>query len=133
VSAEAVVEAALVARLTDDENVRAVVGEPVRLARAGEGGLAYPFLELGRHEARPADAQDAPASEHLIELAVLSRHDGGAAAREGAAAVRAAVEAGLAPASGRCVLALATGATTAVEAGGVWRSTVRLRVVFEPG
>lgn len=131
--AETVVETVLAACLAGNADVKAVAGNPVRVAVAGAGRPAYPFIELLRHEARPADAQDAPASEHIVEFAVVSRNDGGSAARAGAAAIRSALEAGLAPETGRCVLAAALSVTVAPAGGGLWRAVVRVRVVYEPG
>lgn len=130
--AETMVETALRQRLTSDAGVQGVAGLPVRLAGAGEGRPAYPFLELSRHEARRADSQDAPASEHLVDLAVVSRNDAGAGARAGAAAVRAALDGGLTPASGRCVLVAPLFVTVSPGASGTWRALVRIRIVFEP-
>lgn len=90
-SAEANVQAALMAALRTDAGVAAVFG--ARIYDDETEAPAFPFVRLERHECRPAGASLGEASEHIVSLAAASRDGGVREAREGLAALRAAVDA----------------------------------------
>jgi len=79
-----------------------------------------------------AGGVDAEASEHRVDLVVVSRDIGGAQAKEALAAVRAALTAaGLAMDGWRCVLLLPLFADATRQRVGLWHALLRMKAVVE--
>lgn len=130
--AESALEAALIALLSDDAGVRAVLGDPARVRRSGDSQPAYPYIELARHETVPADVSEVAASEHRLDLAILSRNDGGDGARAGLAAARTALaQTGLEMEDWRCVMVAPVFAQVMRSDNGMWRGLLRVRAIME--
>jgi hypothetical protein len=91
-SAEVAVQDALMAALRGDAGVQAIFGTSARIYDDETEAPAFPYAQLERHECRPAGASGGEASEHVITLAVLSRHGGLRAAKAALGALRAAFE-----------------------------------------
>lgn len=91
-SAEAEVQAALMAALRNDTGVQAVFGANARIYDDETEAPAFPYARLERHECRPAGASGGEAMEHVITVAVLSRHGGLREARAALAALRVAAD-----------------------------------------
>jgi hypothetical protein len=73
------------------------------------------------------------ATEHLVDLAVVSRDLGGKQARAAVAAVREALDdRELVMDDGHCVLLLAQFTDTMRTRPGLWRSLLRIRAIVEP-
>jgi hypothetical protein len=132
VSAEALLEAALLALFAADDGVKVVLGDPVRVIERDGPLPAYPYLEVARHLVQPAGSSGVEANEHRIDFVVTSRLDGGAAGRDGVAAMRKALDgAGLTTDGWRCVLLLPAFADTLNGGNGYWRSILRIRAIME--
>jgi hypothetical protein len=133
VSAEVQLEAALMAAIGADAGVREILGDPVRVEEAGSPRPKFPYLEVVRHEVRPAGSCGVEATEHLVDLAVVSRDLGGKQARAAVAAIREALEdVELVIDDGQCILLLAQFTDTMRTRPGLWRSLLRIRAVVEP-
>lgn len=131
--AENALESAMLAAIAADADVRAVLGDPVRVLEVGAPSPAYPYLEIGRHVSQPSGGVEAEASEHRIDLVIVSRDLGGGTAKSGLAAVRAALmEADLEMDGWRCVLLVPLFADAARQRVGLWRALLRLKAVVEP-
>lgn len=100
---------ALIAHLSGDGALRALLGEPARIWDQPPAEPAFPHLLIGRGESRPVRA-DGGGVEHRLTVSCVSRFPGLEEARAVAAAVRARLE------------------DAAVEAEGV--RTVNLAVTF---
>lgn len=75
-SADAALQAAILAHLAADAAVSSHLGDPPRLYDRAPGGAAFPYVSLGRAESRPVDGDDTRFSEHRLTLHVWSRkHD----------------------------------------------------------
>jgi len=132
VSAEIELEAALLAAIAADAGVRELLGDPVRIEEAGSPRPKFPYLEVVRHEVRPAGSVGVEASEHLVDLAVVSRDLGGKQARAAVAAIRDVLDdVELVMEDGHCVLLLAQFTDTMRTRPGLWRSLLRIRAVVE--
>ncbi len=96
---------ALIEHLSADAGVRAVLGDPPRLYDRAPGGVAFPFLTVGRGETAPVDA-DTGLLDHRLTLHVWGRRDDRDVVRDILGAVRTTLhEAELALAGPhRCVL-----------------------------
>jgi hypothetical protein len=90
-SAEAALEAAMLGVLAASEDVRAQLGDPLRVTRSGSPKPAYPYLEIVRHESEPWSGTLFDGSKHRIDVRVVSSDADGARAREAMAAVRIAL------------------------------------------
>lgn len=122
----------MLALLAGDAGVKAVLGDAVRVAEIGAPLPAYPYLEIGRHVSEPSGGVDAEASEHRIDLVVVSRGMGGEQAKEALAAVRAALTGGALEMDGwRCVLLVPLFADATRQRVGLWRALLRMKVVVE--
>jgi len=131
--AEAALEAAILSLLASDAGVRAALGDPLRVSEAGEGRPAYPYLEVGQHVSEPRDVAEIEASEHRIDLHIMSRTGGRQAAKGAVAAARAALRDGVLAMDGwRCVL-LAPAFTDLMwlRAGNIFRGHLRVRAIVE--
>ena len=93
---------------------------------------AYPYLEVARHLSEPARAAGVAASEHRVDLVVISRLDGGTDGVRAIAAIRAALGAAELEMEGwRCVLLVPAFADTLNRGRGIWRAILRMRAVVE--
>lgn len=117
-----------------DAEVKELLGDPVRIAELGSPLPAYPYLEIGRHTSEPSGGVDAEASEHRVDLVVVSRDAGGVIAKQALAAVRAALmSADLEMDGWRCVLLVPVFADATRQRIGLWRALLRVKVVVEAG
>ena len=91
-SAEAVIEAALMDLLRADTGVQAVFGTPARVFDAESDAPLFPYAQLERHEVTPAGAALVDGHEHRLTLAVFTREDRLKGAKAAVAALRLAVE-----------------------------------------
>jgi hypothetical protein len=126
-------EAAVLARLEADADVKALLGEPPRVFDAALARPAHPYLELARHELRPAGGAAAEADEHRLDIAIVSREGGRDELKAALDAVRAALR-GTPPAmtGWRCVLLLPLFADVTPARFGLWRALLRIKAVVEP-
>jgi len=93
---------------------------------------AYPYLEIARHLSEPSGGVDAEASEHRVDLVVVSRDLGGRQAKEALATVRAALMgAELAMEGWRCVLLVPLFSDATRQRIGLWRALLRMKAVVE--
>lgn len=132
IGAERALESAILAALAADAGVRALLGEPVRVAELGSPSPAYPYLEIGRHTSEPAGGVDVEASEHRLDIVMVSRDLGGGQAKEALAAVRAALTGVALEMEGwRCVLLVPVFADATRQRIGLWRALLRVKAVVE--
>lgn len=132
VSAEEALEAAILGVLAGDASVADVLGAPLRLRGDGPAP-AFPFLEVTRHQSADAGAAGAEASEHRIDLAVVSRDAGGRQVKTAIAAIRGALRAAELEMTGwRCVLLVPVFCDVVRSDHEIWRAVMRLKAVVEP-
>jgi hypothetical protein len=132
VSAEEALEAAIMAVLAGDAEVAELLGDPLRVMETGGPAPAFPYLEVARHESVDAGAAGLEASEHRIDLAVVSRDSGGKRVKAAMAAVRTALkDAELAMTGWRCVLVVPVFCDAARSGIEMWRAMMRLKAVVE--
>lgn len=80
----------------------------------------------------PAGASGVEASEHRVDLVVVSRDDGGEAGKAAVAAMRQALGAASFPMEGgRCVLLFPVFSDVLNAGRGRWRAVLRVRAVVE--
>ncbi len=121
-----------VKRLVAHAEVKALLGEPVRVGELGSPLPAYPYLEIARHTSEQAGGVDAEASEHRVDLVVVSRDAGGVQAKAALAAVRAALATAELEMDGwRCVLLLPLFSDGTRQRIGLWRALLRMKAVVE--
>lgn len=72
-SAETAFQDALLARLSADAGVQAVLGDPARIYDGAPNGAAYPYLTVGRGVSEVRDAADADLIEHRLTLHLWTR------------------------------------------------------------
>lgn len=120
--------------LTADSAVKASLGGAVRVSERGSPLPAYPYLEIARHVSEPSGGLDAEASEHRVDLLVVSRDAGGAQAKEALAAVRVALMGTELEMDGwRCVLLVPLFSDATRQKIGLWRALLRVKAVVEAG
>jgi hypothetical protein len=131
VSAEASVQAALMAALRADTTVAAIFEG--RIYDDESEAPAFPFVRVERHECRPVGAAGGEASENVVTLAVSSRHGGVREARGALAALREAVDGAVwALPQGRVVLAFVTYSDAMRQADKrAFRGLLRIRIISE--
>ncbi len=130
--AENALEGAIIAALRADVGVRELLGDPVRVAEADAPSPAYPFLEIGRHVSEPSGGVEAEASEHRVDIVVVSRDIGGRQAKQALAAVRAALTGAALEMEGwRCVLLVPLFADATRQRVGLWRALLRIKAAVE--
>lgn len=130
--AEQALEGAILALLGADSGVAELLGSPLRVVDVESAKPHYPYLEIARHQSVPAGATGVEASEHRIDLAVVSRLDGGAASVAAIAAARAALAGGELVMDGwRCVLLVPLFVDTLRENVSRWRTILRVKAVVE--
>ena len=89
-SHELALQKALIAHLTDDPGLRALLGAPPRIWDAPPGRPGFPHLLIGRSESRPVRAAGC-GIEHGMTLTVVSRFRGTEEAKAVLAALRVAL------------------------------------------
>jgi hypothetical protein len=77
--------------LAADAGVKAWLGDPARVFDEAPSDPIFPYLTFGRSESQPLDNDAAPAIEQILHLHVWSRYGGRREAKEGMAAIRAAL------------------------------------------
>lgn len=118
--------------IAGDVAVKAVLGDKVRVGELGSPLPAYPYLEIARHVSEPRGGVDAEASEHRVDLVVVSRDMGGVQAKEALAAVRAVLTSAELPMTGwRCVLLVPLFSDATRQRIGLWRALLRVKAVVE--
>lgn len=118
--------------IAGDVAVKALLGDRVRVGELGSPLPAYPYLEIARHVSEPRDGVDVEASEHRVDLVVVSRDMGGVQAKEALAAVRAALtSAELSMTGWRCVLLVPLFSDATRQRIGLWRALLRVKAVVE--
>jgi hypothetical protein len=132
IGAEQALEAALLARLAEDADVKAALGQAPRVFDAAEAKPLLPYLEIARHTWAPAGGAEAEASEHRVDIAILSRVGGRTEVRAALAAARAALASGLEMAGWRCVLLAPIYADTLAARPGMYRALLRVKAIIEP-
>jgi hypothetical protein len=134
VSAERALAAAIRAAAREDAGVKSLLGDPARIYDDPPAEPEFPYVTLGRAEARASDAANMAALEHAITLHVWSRYGGRAEALDVIGALRTALhDAPLAVAGRRLIFLFVT--FTDVFRSGDGRTThgvVRLRALTEP-
>ena len=86
-SHELALQKALIAHLSEDVGVQALLGDPARIWDSGPEEAVLPYLLIGRCESRPVGA-DGGGVEHRLTLTVVSRFRGTEEAKAVLAAVR---------------------------------------------
>lgn len=131
--AEQALEGAILAALGAHAGVTAALGDPLRVLDVASPQPAYPYLEIFRHQIQPAGAAGCEGSAHTIDMAVVSRDEGGLQAREAMAQVREALrDAALVMEGWRCTMLLPVFGDTMRQAIGRWRSVLRVKALLEP-
>jgi hypothetical protein len=130
--AEQALQSAVLQALAMAAGVKAALGNPVRVLDRDDPYPAFPYLEVARHTSEPAGTSGVEASEHRIDLVVVSRNDGGQAGAAALAAMRAALATDGLPMEGwRCVLALPVFSDVLNQGRGRWRAILRIRALVE--
>jgi hypothetical protein len=112
--------------------VTAALGDPLRVLDVASPQPAHPYLEIFRHQSLPSGSAGCDGSAHTIDMAVVSRDEGGALAREAMAQVREALrDAEFVMAGWHCTLLLPVFGDTMRQAIGRWRSVLRVKAVIE--
>ncbi|WP_375285280.1 DUF3168 domain-containing protein [Marinicauda pacifica] len=135
-SAELAFQAGLLGHLSASPSVQAVFGHPARLFDRAPGGIAYPFLSLGRAESESADADGIELVEHRLTLHVWGRRDDADSVKTGIGAVRKALRAGLPELDGpwRCVTCHVVYADVfSASDSRLLHALVRVRALIEAG
>jgi hypothetical protein len=131
-TAEQALESAILAVLAADESVAAVLGDPMRVLEVESPRPAFPYLEIVRHQSVPAGSAGVEANEHRLDLAVVSRLDGGVGSLAAIGAIRSTLETGeLAHGAWQCTLLAPVFADTLREGAGRWRTVMRLKAIVE--
>jgi hypothetical protein len=104
----------------------------MRLLEKTGSRLACLHLEIARHFSEPSGAMGVEASEHRVDLVVVSRMEGGTEGVRAIAAIRDALRAAEPEMEGwRCVLLVPAFADTLSRGRGIWRAILRMRAVVE--
>lgn len=130
---ETAVQAALMAGLRADAGVRAFFGDPPRLYDDESEAPAFPFARIDRHECRPIGASDSEAHEHVIVIAVSTRHGGLREAKAALGVLRVSVEALVWDMPGRHVVLAYVTYTDALRQADrrAFRGLIRIRIISE--
>ena len=130
--AEQALEGAILAALGTHAGVTAVLGDPLRVLDVASPQPAHPYLEIFRHQSQPSGSAGCNGSAHTVDMAVVSRDEGGALARETMAQVREVLrDSELVIDGWRCTLLLPVFGDTMRQAIGRWRSVLRVKAVIE--
>lgn len=129
---EEALELAILQALAANDDVKATLGDPPRVFDIAEAAPAYPYLEILRHETRPAGSAGVEASEHRIDLSIASRAGNRKEARAALAAVRSALSgASLSMEGWRCIQMQTLVAELASDPSGAPRIVLRIRCGLE--
>ena len=133
-SAEEALESAISAALNGDAEVLALLGDLMRLMEKTGSRPDYPYLEIARHFSEPSGAMGVDASEHRVDLVVVS----GWTAGQSACALLRRSAMRCVPLNSRwrgwrCVLLVPAFADTLSRGRGIWRAILRMRAVVEAG
>ena len=129
---EEALETAILAAIAGDAAVVAALGDPLRIADLASPQPAYPFLELVRRTSEPFNSAGCEAYIVTIDLAVVSREEGGRIARAAMSDVRNALrEAEITMDGWHCVVLTPVFADTMRRAIGRWRALLRVRGIVE--
>ncbi|WP_421792258.1 DUF3168 domain-containing protein [Hyphobacterium sp.] len=90
-SAEAVFQDALLARLAEHPEVQTVLGDPPRIHDGAPEGTAYPYLTVGRGVSELRDAADTDLIEHRLTLHLWTRDIARRDTKEALGTIRAAI------------------------------------------
>jgi hypothetical protein len=137
IGAEAALQAAMLEVLAEDEDVKQLLGDPLRVIDAGAPRPAYPYLEVVQHVSEPASGAGFEGNRHRIDLRMVSRDRGGVLARDAMIAVRSALAAAFfddpPPLGGgwRCVVMAPVFADWVQMRGGFWRGLLRMKALVE--
>lgn len=123
---------ALIARLSADETLRALLGEPARIWDQPPENPGFPYLLIGRGESRPVAAEGC-GIEHRLSLSCASRFGGAEEARAICSAVRAALTDAAVEADGVRTVSLAVTFTDVFRTSDARRTygVMRVRAVTE--
>lgn len=132
-SAERALAAAIRAAAMADAGVQAVLGDPARFYDDPPADPVFPYVTLGRAEARASDAADTQALEHVLTLHVWSRYGGRAEALNVIGALRAALHDAPLDVEGRKLILLLVVFTDVFRSGDgrTTHGVVRLRALTE--
>ncbi len=86
------VQAALVAVLRSDADVKAALGDPARIYDVPPREVITPLVVVEAAESRPVPADDGGLEEHTFTLRLLSKYQGAAEVRAAQAAMAAVIE-----------------------------------------
>ena len=133
-SAERALAAAIRAAAMADTGVQAVLGDPARLYDDPPADPVFPYVTLGRVEARTSGASLADALEHVLTLHVWSRYGGRAEALDVTGALRGALHDAPLNVEGRRLIFLFVSFTDVFRSGDgrTTHGVVRLRALTEP-
>jgi len=134
VSAERALAKAIRAAAMADAGVKTVLGDPARLYDDPPADPVFPYVTLGRVEARASDAAGASALEHVLTLHVWSRHGGRAEALGVIGALRAALHDAPLDVEGRRLILLFVVFTDVFRSGDgrTTHGVLRIRALTEP-
>lgn len=128
--AEEALESANILSLNGEADVIAFLGDPQRLLNGASAKTVHPYREIARHLWEAAGVAGMEASEHRLDLDVVSRTDGGTAGVRAIAAIRAALGTAEPTMEGwRCVLLVPPFADTPDRGRRILRAILRMRAV----
>lgn len=129
------VQAAVLAALKSDVGVREIFGTPARIFDDETDAPMFPYAQLERHEVNDKGASGVAGAEHRLTIAVLSRRDGLAAAKEALDALKRVVESEpVTVAGGHVVMQQVIYADTMRRADRrAFRGVLRIRMIVEEG
>ncbi len=91
--AERALQDAVLAALKEHSQIQDVFGSKPRiLGDLGGAKPAYPYLVIGQHEVRPANASGVSIQDHVIDLQVMTRWGGRAGARDAVSLVQSILD-----------------------------------------
>jgi Protein of unknown function (DUF3168) len=117
-----------------DAQVRAALGDPVRLYSAPVKMGAFPFAFWRRFESRPIDASDAPTQEHIATIEIVSRQTGAEEARKAVEALVQAANGSVPQGIGARIVLVLPVYSDVMRAmdGRSFVGIVRLKIIAEP-
>lgn len=133
-SAERALAAGVRAAVMANAGVCSVLGDPARFYDDPPIDPVFPYVTLGRVEARASDTPGASALEHVTTIHVWSRYGGRAEALDIIGALRAALHDVSLPIEGRRLIFLFVSFTDVFRSGDgrTTHGVMRLRAITEP-
>lgn len=93
ISAERSLQEAVLSKLKNDPKIQDVFGsQPRILNELGGSKPAYPYLVVGRHDVRNADATGVSIQDHIIDLQIMTRWRGRSGARDAVSLVQSILD-----------------------------------------